>query len=281
MGEFPRAMADLGLREHTKVQYEWRFAEDEYRRLPDLATQLAKLEVDVILTEGTPATRAAKQAAQTIPIVMVGSGDPVGTGLIKTLAQPGGNVTGLSQIGVDVTAKQLDLLHSVVRRLTHVAYIINPNSPASGPILKNLQAAAQKIGVRVTPLDGRSLTEIESAFAAAKKARVDALLVANDLMALGHRQQIVALAAKNRLPAAYGYVEYAQSGGLLSYGPGLGEQYRRASAYVDKILKGAKPADLPVEQASRFELAINVKTAKALGLKIPSSILQRADQVID
>jgi len=281
MGEFPRAMGELGRGEHTKVQYEWRFAEDEYRRLPELATQLAKLNVDVILTEGTPATRAAKQATETIPIVMVAAGDPVGTGLIQTLAQPGGNVTGLSQIGVDVTAKQLDLLRSMVRRLTHLAYIVNPDSPASVPILQNLGAAAQKIGVGVTPLDARNVAEIESAFAAAKKARVDAMLVANDLMALGHRRQIVALAANNRIPASYGYVEYAEAGGLLSYGPSLGEQYRRAGLYVDKILKGAKPADLPVEQASRFELAINRKTAKALGLKIPPSILQRADRVID
>jgi putative ABC transport system substrate-binding protein len=277
MGEFSRAMVGLG----HNLQYEWRFAEDEYRRLPDLASQLAKLRVDVLLTEGTPATHAAKQATQTIPIVMVASGDPVGTGLIKTLAQPGGNVTGLSQIGGDVTAKQLDLLLSMVRRLTHVAYIINPNSPASVPILKDLQAAAQKIGVDVMPLEARNLAEIQSAFAAAKKARVHAILVANDLMALGHRAQIVVMAAKNRMPAAYGYVEYAEAGGLLSYGPSLAQQYRRASAYVDKILKGAKPAGLPVEQASRFELAINLKTAKALGLKILPSTLQRADRVID
>jgi len=165
--------------------------------------------------------------------------------------------------------------------LTNLAYIVNPGSPASVPILKNLQAAAQKIGVGVMALDARNLTEIESAFAAAKKAGVDAMLMANDLMALGHRAQIVALAAKNRMPAAYGYVEYAEAGGLLSYGPSLGDQYRRATAYVDKILKGAKPAELPVEQASRFELAINLKTAKALGLKIPSSILQRADRIIE
>jgi len=281
MAQFPRAMASVGHREHTNAQYEWRFAKDDYRSLPDLATQLVRLNVDVILTEGTPATGAAKQATETIPIVMVGSGDPVGTGLIKTLAQPGGNVTGLSQIGGDVTAKQLDLLLSMVPRLNHVAYVVNPNSAASVPILKNLQAAARKIGIGVTPLEARSLAEIDSAFAAAKKARVGAILVANDLMALGHRTHIVALAAKNRTPAAYGYVEYAEAGGLLSYGQSLAEQYRRAAAYVDKILKGAKPADLPVEQASTFELAINLKTAKALGLKVPSATLQRADRVIE
>lgn len=281
MGELPRAMAELGYRERAKVQYEWRFAEGNYRRLPDLAAELANLKVDVIVTEGTPAARAAKQASGTTPIVMVVSGDPVGTGLIKTLAQPGGNITGISQISTEVETKLLDLLVSIVPRLSNIAYLKNPDSPAATTVFENLKPVAQKVGVRLWPLDASNLTEIEQAFVAANQARADAMIVSRDLMLLDHRHKVVALAEKNHLPACYGFAEYVAAGGLMSYGRSIAEQYRRAASYVDRILKGARPRDLPVEQPTTLELVLNLKTASALGITFPPNVLVLADKVIE
>jgi putative ABC transport system substrate-binding protein len=263
------------------VQYEWRFANGDYKRLPSLAAELAKLKPDVMITEGTPATRAAKQAAPATSIVMTVIGDPIGNGFIGTLAQPGGNITGVTQITVDLTPKEMELLQSVVPKLTHLAYLRNPDNPADPAALKSLQAASLKAGIRLSAYESRNLTEIQATFVAIRKNRAEAILVGRDLILLNHCKEIAALAARNRLPACYGFTEYVEVGGLMSYGRSIREQYRRAASYVDKILKGAKPRDLPVDQPTTLELVLNLKAANALGITFPRDVLVRADRVIE
>jgi len=239
--------------------------------------------VDIIVAAvGTPAAAAAKNATKTIPIVMMAVGDPVGTGLIASLARPGGNVTGLSySVGLEIFSKQLELLKETVPKVRRVAVLSNPAHPAHPLQIREVNVAARSLGVQLQLLEARGPSEFDGAFAAMAKERVGALLVLSDAMLNSHRTRLADLAARSRLPAAYGVRESVEAGGLMSYGPSFLDLFRRSAAYVDKILKGAKPADLPVEQPTKFELVINLKTAKALGLPIPPSLLQRADKVIE
>ena len=274
-------LRDLGYVEGRNVAFERRFAEGKQERLPGLAAELVRLNVDVIVTGSNPVIAAVKQATARIPIVMAVSRDPVGAGFIASLARPGGNITGLSNDpSPDIHGKNMELLKEAVPRISRVAYLWNPDPPGAETYRQVAEAAARTLGVTLQPLEVRGRNEFEDAFAAMARARADAVLVVQDPIFLSARGQVVLLAARYRLPAVYGNREYAEVGGLMSYGPNVARQFRRAAVYVDKILKGAKPADLPVEQPTTFELVINLKTAKALGLTIPASVLARADQVI-
>jgi putative ABC transport system substrate-binding protein len=276
---FRRGLRELGYVESQSIIIEYRWAEGKYERLPDLAAELVRLKVDVIVAVAV-AIGAAKQATQTIPIVMVSSGDPVATGLVASIARPGGNITGLSIIAHDLVGKQLQLLREVVSKVSLVAILWNPANRSNAFELRGAEAAAQALGMQLYPLEAQGPGEIEGAFAAMTRERVGALLVLLDSMLLFQRERIADLAAKHRLPAVYGLRWHADAGGLMAYGANQLVQSRRIASYVDKILKGAKPGDLPIEQATQFELVINLKTAKALGLTIPPSVLGRADEVI-
>ena len=277
---FRQGLRDLGYVERQNIIIEARFAEGNYDRLPDLAAELVRLKVDVIAAAAVPAIQAAKQATGTVPIVMVVVIDPVATGFVASLARPGGNITGLSLMAPELVGKQLQLLKELVPKVSRVAVLGNPANAGNAPQLREAEVAARALGVRLQPLEARGLREIDSAFAAMTKERGGAVVVLVDAMLFDHRTRIARLAARTRLPAVYGLRAHAEAGGLMAYGANIADTYRRAATYVDKILKGAKPADLPVEQPTRFELVINLKTAKALGLTIPQSILIRADQVI-
>jgi putative ABC transport system substrate-binding protein len=276
---FRRGLRDLGYVEGQSIIIEYRWAEGQYERLPDLATELVRLKVDVIVAVAV-AVRAAKQATQTIPIVMASADDPVATGLVASLARPGGNITGLSIIAHDLVGKQLQLLRDLVPNVSRVAVLWNPANRSHGPQLREAETAAQALGAQLYPLEAQGPGEIDRAFATMTRERVGALLVLLDSMLLFQRERIADLAAKNRLPALYGLRWHAEAGGLMSYGANQLVQTRRVASYVDKILKGAKPGDLPIEQPTKFELVINLKTAKALGLTIPPALLGRADEVI-
>ncbi len=276
---FRQGLRNRGWVDGQNIAVETRYSE-RAEWLPDLAAELVQLKVDVIVTWGTPAARAAENATSTIPIVMAAAIDPVGTGLVSSLARPGGNLTGLSSGGAELSGKALELLREIVPRVTRVAVVWNPDNPAEKVKVKETQAAAQALGVRLQSLEARDPNELESAFAAMTRERAGALLVQHELVFLTHRKRIVELAAKNRLPAMYERKEYVDVGGLMSYGVSFPENFRRAATYVDKILKGSKPADLPVEQPMKFELIINLKAAKQIGLTIPHEVLARADKVI-
>ena len=280
-GPFRQGMRELGYVEGKNLVIEWRSAEGKFERLPDLAAELVQLKVDVIVTAGTPAISAAQKATTTIPIVMGSAGDPVGSGFVKSLARPGGNITGLSNMVVDLGPKHLEMLRSMVPKLSRVAVLVNPSNSSHATILKSVQAAAQKTNIKVLPAEARTPQEIESAFSTMTQGNVGAVLVAIDAFFIQQGRQIAELAAKHRLPSMSASREYVEAGGLMSYGQNLADNYRRAATYVDKILKGAKPGDLPVEQPTKFELIINGKTAKALGLTIPQSLLISADKVIE
>ncbi len=274
-------MRELGYVEGKNLVIEWRFADNKPDRLSDLAAELVRLNVDVLVTTSTPATRSAQKATTTIPIVMVNVGDPVGMGLVKSLARPGGNITGLSNFASDTGPKRLELLLEMVPKLARVAALVNPANPANTKGLESLQTAAQKRRVELLPAEARTPQEIDSAFSLIRKQNAGALLVSTDPLFTQQTSQIAELAAKNRLPSVYASPAYAEAGGLIGYGANPTDHFRRAATYVDKILKGAKPADLPVEQPTKLELVINRKTAKALGLTIPQSLLTSADKVID
>jgi putative tryptophan/tyrosine transport system substrate-binding protein len=280
IGAFPRGMRELGYVEGKNLVIEWRF-DDKFERLPDLAAELVGLKVDVIVSGSSQAISALQKATTTIPIVMATSGDPIGSGFVKSLARPGGNITGLSNLTSDIGAKQLELLLNMVPKLSHVAALVNPVNPSLVTFLTNIQSAAQRGSVKVLPVEARTAQEIENAFPMMIQGKADAVIVATDALLIQHYRKIAELAAKNRLPSVSQLREYVEAGGLMSYGPNLAEQFRRAATYVDKIFKGAKPGDLPVEQSTKFELLINGKTAKALGLTIPQSVLLRADRVIE
>ncbi len=280
LAAFRQGLRELGYVEGHNIAIESRWADDKYNRLPDLAADLVRLKVDVIVAAAVPAIRAAKETTRTIPIVMAVVVDPVATGLVASLARPGGNVTGLSMMAPELVGKQMELLKEVVPKVSRMALLWNPANPGNLPQLQEAEVAARALGVRVQPLEARDPKEIDSAFAAMTRDRAGALMVLVDAMLVTQRTQIAGLAAKRRLPAVYGLRDHAEAGGLMSYGPHLPDLYRRAATYVDKILKGAKPAELPVEQPTRFELVVNLKTAKALGLTFPPSILIRADQLI-
>jgi putative ABC transport system substrate-binding protein len=263
---------------------EHRFAEGKLERLPALAAELVALKVDVIVAASTPAAVAAKQATGTLPIVFVGAFDPVTDGLVTSLARPGGNVTGLSILTTELVGKRLELLTQAVPGVSRVAVLWQPGGlgeRTEKDVLKAAEVAARALGVRLQFVEARGPAELDRAFSEMTRARAGALSVLPSTMFFVERKRLVDLAAKNRLPAVYPYGEGVNAGGLMSYAPHLADMYRRVATYVDKILKGAKPGDLPVEQPTKFELVINLKTAKALGLTIPPSVLGRADHVVE
>ena len=275
-----QGLRDLGYVEGQNIAFEFRSAEDRAERLPDLAAELVRLRVDVIVAVGTPGPVAARQATKTIPIVMPAAGDPVATGLVASLARPGGNVTGLSILAPELGGKRLQLLKEAVPKVSRVAILWNAANPYPALVLRETEAAARTLGVQLQSLEVRGPDDFGRAFEAATKGRAGALITVEDPLTTSHRIPIADFAAKRRLPTMHGVREFVDAGGLMSYGTNLADLYRRAATYVDKILKGAKPADLPVEQPTKFELVLNMKTAKALALTFPPSILIRADQVI-
>ena len=282
---FRQGLRDLGYVEGRNVVIEYRDAEGKYERLPALAAELVALKVDVIVAAaGNNLTLAAKQATKTIPIVFTGVGDPVAIGLVTSLARPGGNLTGLSLLGPELVAKRLELLTQAVPGVRQVALLWQPGvvrEAADRDTLKGADVAARALGVQLHVVEARAPADIDRAFADMTRAHAEAVTVLGGAMLNSERRRLADLAAKNRLPAVYPAREYVDAGGLMAYGPNAADLFRRAATYVDKILKGAKPADLPIEQPTKFELVINLKTAKALGLTIPPSLLGRADQVIE
>jgi len=280
-GPFRQGMRELGYVEGRNLVIEWRSAEGKVERLPALAAELVQLKVDLIVTTGTPVASAAQKATATIPIVIANANDPVGTGLVKSLSHPGANITGLSNLASDISLKNLEILLSLVPRLSLVAVLVNPDYSTHAAILKSTQTAAGKLNLKVLPVEARTAQEIGRAFSAIARERAGAVIVVTNAVFVQHGRQIAGLAAKHRLPSIAGSREYVQAGGLVSYGTNLSDNYRRAATYVDKILKGAKPGDLPVEQPTTFELFVNRKTAKALGIAIPQELLLRADKVIE
>jgi putative tryptophan/tyrosine transport system substrate-binding protein len=281
---FRQGLRDLGYVEGQNIVIEYRSAEGKAERLPALAAELVALKVDVIVVPGTVGVLAAKQATKTIPIVFAVAADPVGSGLVTSLARPGGNVTGLSILTPELVGKCLELLTQAVPGVSRVAVLWQPGGHGERTdkdTLKGADVAARALGVRLQFVEAQGPADIDRAFSDMSRARAGALTVLGGGMFFGVRRRLVDLAAKNRLPAVYPSREFVDAGGLLSYGPNLADLYRRAATYVDKILKGAKPADLPVEQPTTFQLVINLKTAKALGLTIPPSVLGRADHVIE
>ncbi len=275
-----------GLREHGYVDgknliIEWRSAEVKSERLPSLAAELVHLRPDLIVSAGTPATHALQKTSTAIPIVMLNVIDPVGAGFAKTLAHPGGNMTGYANISAELGPKQLQMLQSMVPKLSRVAVLVNPTNSGTLEFLKNVQNAGLKLAVKVLPVEVRDVTDVEKAFSDMVREKAGAFIVTRDALFIPLAGQIDALAKKYRLPSISGNLELVKAGGLMCYGPNTEHMYRRAAVYVDKILKGAKPADLPVEQPTKFELIINGKTAEALGLTIPHALLISADKVIE
>ncbi len=273
-------LRDLGYVEGKSIALEERSSQGRNERFSDLASELVRLNVNIIVTWGTPATLAAKQATTTIPIVMASAGDPVRSGLVSSLVRPGGNVTGLTVLGPDLAAKRLELLKEAVPNMSRVAFLWNPANPDQKSSFNEVQAGARALGVILHSVEARSREELEQAFAAMKQSRPSALLMTADAVHQHYIGRIVAFTLDTRLPAMYQLKGAVDRGGLMSYGASLPDLGRRAAYYVDKILKGAKAADLPVEQPTKFELVINLKTAKALGLTIPPSLLGRADELI-
>jgi ABC-type uncharacterized transport system substrate-binding protein len=278
---FRQRLRDLGYVEGKNLVIESRLTESSFERLPTLVAELVGLKLDVIAAYGNPTIVALKRATHTIPIVMIIGGDAVGAGLVSSLAHPGGNVTGLSSLGEGLSAKWLELLTQTVPGITRVGVLMVPNAPPHARHLREIKTAGQQIGIAVLGLEARGHDEIARTFVAVTKARAQGLIVLPHAVTLTHQTQIVELAAKNRLPAMYPGRGFTEGGGLMAYSPNRTEMYRHSATFVDKILKGAKPADLPIEQPTMFELIINLKTAKALGLTIPPSLLARADQVIE
>jgi len=277
---FLEGMRALGYVEGQNLVMEYRAAEGQYERFPDLAAELVRLKVDVLMMGSTPAALAAKHATTTIPIVMVAMSDPVGSGLVASLARPGGNITGSSGMQPEVVGKQLEFLKAVRPTVSRVAVLWNPANPVAALMVREADVAAQALGVQLHLLAARGPDAFDSAFAAMTSAHAGALLILADPMFLQHRRRLAALAATSRLPTIHNVRAFVEAGGLLCYGVSQPDQWRRAATYVDKILKGAKPADLPVEQPTKFELVINLKTAKVLGLTLPASLLVLADTVI-
>ncbi len=280
VGPLREGLRDLGYVEGRNIVIEYRWAEGQYERFPQLVAELLALKVDVIVAAGTPAALAVKRATTTVPMVMVAVGDPVGTGLVASLARPGGNLTGLASISPDLEGKRLELLRELVPKVSRVSFLVNPANAFHAVSEKHADEAATVLHLKLQFVGVRTESEFDQAFAAIVKERPGALIVLADRVFLHNRARIVDFAARNRLPAVYPYRELAEAGGLMCFGPNYADMHRRAATYVDKILKGAKPADLPVEQPTKFELIINLKTAKALGLRIPQSLLARADELI-
>ncbi len=275
------ALRDLGYIEGQNIAIEYRYMQGKIDRAPALAAELVRLKVDVIVTTGPTVTRAAKEATTTIPIVMAFDTDPVGNGFVASLARPGGNITGLSTLAPELSGKQLELLKEIVPRLSRVAVFGTSTNPGNAQMLREVELAAEAFGVKLQYLEVRDPRDIETAFRAASKGRAEAVLyLVAGLIAAGHRTEITELAVKSRIPVIYQSRQYVEDGGLMTYGVNTADLDRRAATYVDKVLKGAKPADLPVEQPTKFEFIINLKTAKQIGLTIPPNVLARADKVI-
>jgi putative ABC transport system substrate-binding protein len=279
-GSFLLGMRDLGYVEGKDFVIEWRFAEGQYDRLAGYAQELVRLKVDVIVAFNTRGAIEAQRATSTIPIVFASISDPVGSGLVASLARPGANITGVSEAHDEVIAKQLELLRAAVPSVSRVAALINPDNPFYPSVMKSLQSAAQKDGITVLAVNARNVEELEPAFTSMKRDHADIVIVLDDSLFMSRRREIAGLAAHNRLPAIAGNSEYAGAGLLMSYGERISDQFRRGAAYVDKIFKGAKPADLPVEQPTRFYLTVNQRTANVLGLTFSAALLLRADEVI-
>jgi putative tryptophan/tyrosine transport system substrate-binding protein len=277
---FRQGLRELGYMEGKNIVIEWRSAEGKSERVPALAAELVRLKVDVIITAGPASTRPAKEATATIPIVMAFDNDPVGNGFVASLARPGGNITGLSTLAPEISGKQLELLKEIVPRLSRVAVLGTSITPGNAQALRETELAGGAFGVQLQYLEVRDPKDIETVFRAASKGRAEAVLPLTNQVLTSHRKQLVELAVKSRLPAIYDRREFVEDGGLMSYGVSSADLFRRAATYVDKILKGAKPADLAVEQPKKFELIINLKAAKRIGLTIPPSVLARADEVI-
>ena len=276
-----QGLHEVGYVEGVNVGIEWRDAEGKPERFDDLAAELVRLKVDVIVASNPAATFAAKRATTSIPIVMVNTPDPVQLGLVASLGRPGGNITGTTTLSADLSVKQLELLKEAVPRVLRIAVLWNPTNPWHPLALSGAEAAAPRLGVQLQALEVRRPEDMDNAFAAMTRDRAGAVLVLSDPMTFFYRRRLAGLAAKRRLPAMYGVKGYVDAGGLMSYWAQQEELYQRVGSYVDRILKGAKPGDLPIEQPTRFELVVNLKTAKALGLTIPPSLLQRADQVLE
>jgi putative ABC transport system substrate-binding protein len=276
---FRQGLRDLGYNERHSITIEDRYADGKLRRLPELVKELLAGKVDVIVANAPAAVRAAKNATSTIPIVMAHGGDPIAQKFVDSLARPGGNVTGLSNFSAELSGKRLELITETVRKNAPVAVIWNPDAP--GPVLsfKELEVAAQALKVQLQSLQVRDPSDFDQAFQAATR-QASSLMVIQDIVTVTHLKRIVDLAVKYQLPAIYMEADFAEAGGLISYGPSQPDMFRRAATYVDKILKGAKPAELPVEQPTKFELVVNLKTAKKIGLTIPPNVLARADKVI-
>ena len=281
VGAFQRGLKDLGWVEGQNLAIEWRFSGGRAELLPGFAEELVRLRVDLIVVPSTPTALAAKKATQTIPLVTVAVGDPVALGLVANMGRPGGNITGLTNsVGHEIAGKQLELLKEIVPKASRVAVLWNPGTPGNALWLREAEAAGRAFGLELQPLEARSPNDFQRAFAAMSAKRAGALLVLVDVMLATNRTRLADLAAQSRLPAMYGAREPVEAGFLMSYGANTPDLFRRAAIYVDKILKGAKPGDLPIEQPTKFELVVNLKTAKALGLTIPPAVLARADEVI-
>jgi putative ABC transport system substrate-binding protein len=278
---FRQGLRELGYVEGKNIAIEWRYAEGKQDRVPALAADLVRLKVEVIVTGGPAITPAVKEATTTIPIVMGYDNDPVGYGFVASLARPGGNITGLANFNPELSGKRLELLKEIIPKLSRVAVLGTSTQPGNAQALREVELAAGAFGVKLQYLDVLEPKDIETAFRAASKGRADAvLMIVTGAVLNSHRRQVADLAVKNRLPAVYGQPQYVEDGGLMCYAPSYTDLFRRAATYVDKILKGAKPAELPVEQPTKFELVINLKAAKQIGLTIPQSVLYRADKVI-
>ena len=280
LAAFRRGLGDLGYVEGSSIAIDYRWADLKYERLPRLAAELVERKVDVILAANAPAVEAVRRATSEIPIVTTVLVDPAAAGLVASLSRPGGNVTGLSLVAPEVIGKQLELLRQMVPALGRVAVLGNSANPGTGPQLRAVESAAAAMSVRIQPIDARAPEDLDRAFASMTTGRADGLIVVVDAMLATERSRIARLAARHRLPALYGLTSHVTAGGLASYGADLADLYRRAAVYVDKILKGTKPGDLPVEQPTTFELAINTDAARALGLTVPPALMLRADHVV-
>jgi len=281
MGAFVRGLRDLGYVEGKNFVIEWRFADGNYQRLPALAGELVGLNVDVLVTGGTAANSALQKATTTIPIVNATMSDPVGNGFAKSLTHPGGNITGLALATTDMSPKHVELLRLIVPKLTSLGVLVNLGNSAHPAVAKSITTNAQRLGIKVRILDARNADGLTRNFSIMKQERTEAVIAVVDAFFISQRREIAELALKNNLPSMFSAQEHVEAGGLMSYGQNLADHYRRAAAYVDKIFKGAKPGNLPIEQPAVFSLTINSKTAKALGLAIPQELLLRADKVIE
>jgi putative ABC transport system substrate-binding protein len=278
---FREGLRELGYEEGRNIAIEYRWADGRYERFAALVAELIAAKVDVIVTAGTPAALAVKKATSTVPLVMVAVGDPVGTGLVPSLARPDGNLTGLSSVAPDLEGKRLELLREIVPSVSRIAVFINSVNPFHATSMRQAQSAGKTLGIKVQQYDIRKSEDLDGAFAAIRKERPDALLILADRVFLHNRERIVDFTEEQRLPNVSAYKEVVEAGGLMSYGPSYEDMHKRAAIYVNKILKGAKPGNLPIEQPTKFTLVVNLKAAKALGISMPPAVLSRADDVIE